>query len=92
MAKQACQVPTGTASKEVFAWAFDAEIAFCTRDSVLTVAFSSVAFRVAYVAGKVLKSSSSVATKLETPPTRAQTLKTKAEAPRRSRLHQRRQR
>lgn len=36
MAKQACQVPTGTASKEVFAWAFDAEIAFCTRDSVLT--------------------------------------------------------
>lgn len=28
MAKQACQVPTGTASKEVFAWAFDAEIAF----------------------------------------------------------------
>lgn len=45
---------------------------------MLTVAFSSVVFRVAYVVGKVLKSSSSVATKLETPPTRAQTLKTKA--------------
>lgn len=45
---------------------------------MLTVAFSSVVFRVAYVVGKVLKSSSSVATKLETPPTRAQMLKTEA--------------